>query len=373
MDVFIKTFVDGKGTFYQRVQISDNIWKDPDTGFLYCKNSILGHIGKQAYNGYEVGIADKKVVFVTREAVDVFDENSLESFEGKIITLNHPDEMVNSENAKKYWVGHIQNVKRDGDNIVGDIVIQVQDAIDKVESGELKDLSLGYNAKLVPTKDGGLKQTEIVINHLAIVAEGRAKNARIVDEQTVTDEDTVALQDAIHINNRETHINETDTYDDETNKSTNSRVVVEHSTHEVIDDKPNKENASVYDENKEGEKELKTFIDFMNDLKQINAMPKSEFKDKAYEALNAECKEVLDVDLPAMEVIVKDSAIEKSVGLKDTKIEEEEQPKPLVAYSQDEEYFFDNLYRSFDNADTAKKYASMTSRDVYRMLKEGKK
>lgn len=346
MDVFIKTFVDGKGTFYQRVQISDNIWKDPDTGFLYCKNSILGHIGKQAYNGYEVGIADKKVVFVTREEIDVFDENSLESFEGKPITLNHPDEMVNSKNFKDYAVGNIQNVRRDGDNIVGDIVIQVQDAIDKVESGELKDLSLGYNAKLVPTKDGGLKQTEIVINHLAIVAEGRAKNARIVDEQTVTDEQIVDEQ----------------TVEEEVVEEPKEEI-------EVIKEEP----TEIVDENKEGEKELKTFIDFMNDLKQINAMPKSEFKDKAYEALNKECKEVLDVDLPAMEVIVKDSAIEKSVGLKDTKIEEEEQPKPLVAYSQDEEYFFDNLYRSFDNADTAKKYASMTSRDVYRMLKEGKK
>lgn len=59
-DGMIKKFVDGNGIFYQRVKISDNIEREEETGFLYCYNSILGHIGVQAYNGWEVDMRDKK-------------------------------------------------------------------------------------------------------------------------------------------------------------------------------------------------------------------------------------------------------------------------------------------------------------------------
>ena len=82
------------------------------------------------------------------------------------------------------------------------------------------------------------------------------------------------------------------------------------------------------EQKKEVEKQMKTFIDFMNDWKQINVMPKSEFRDKAYEALNTECKETLQVDLPALDVVVvKDSAIEKSVGTAGNKEFKDEEEK----------------------------------------------
>lgn len=325
MDELLKVFIDGKGTFYQRVKLSDNIEKEPDTGYLYCKNAILGHVGEQAYNGWEVGISDKKVVYVKREAQDVFDEESINSIKGKPVTLNHPDELVNSKNFKDYVVGFIDEVWQDGENIVGVIVIQDEKAIQAVETGELKDLSLGYTARLVDCGDGKLKQTEIVINHLAIVAEGRAKNARIVDEKTVDEEET-----------------------------------------------PIEQNVEG-EEEKEVKKQMKTFIDFMRDFKEINAMPKSEFRDKAYEALNVECKEALQVELPALDVVeIKDSAIEKSVGFKDTKEgNQEPEVKVMKTFAQDEETYFKKLYRSMDNKETAKKLASTTYMDVYEML-EGK-
>ena len=332
MDELLKVFIDGKGTFYQRVQLSDNIEKEPDTGYLYCKNAILGHVGEQAYNGWEVGLSDQKVVYIKREAQDVFDEASLASIKGKPITLGHPDELVNSKNFKDYVVGFIDEVWRDGDNLVGVIVIQDEKAIDAVERGELKDLSLGYTARLVKdSNDGKFKQTEIIINHLAIVAEGRAKNARIVDEKTVVEE--------------------------QTEETTTEQVVVENT-----------------EKKKEVVNKMKTFVDFMKDWKEINAMPKSEFRDKAYEALNAECKEALQVDLPALEVVViKDEAIEKSVGLKDSEKDNPQEPekKPMKVYAVDEERYFQKLYRSFDDKETARKYANMSYHDVIEQL-EGK-
>ena len=378
MDELLKVFIDGKGTFYQRVKLSDNIEKEPDTCYLYCKNAILGHVGEQAYNGWEVGITDQKVVYVKREAQDVFDEASLNSIKGKPVTLNHPDELVNSKNFKDYVVGFIDEVWQDGDNIVGVIVIQDEQAIKAVETGELKDLSLGYTARLVKDEDGKLKQTEIVINHLAIVGEGRAKNARIVDEKTVKDEEKQELKDSKDFYKTETYSTMNEEYDNENHERITVETVVTKRWYKYV---PNGDgNNAISDEQsvekkKEVEKQMKTFIDFMNEFKQVNAMPKSEFRDKAYEALNLECKEALKVELPALDVVVvKDSVIEKSVGTagnKEFKDEQGEEKKTLKTYGQDEEAWFKKLYRSMDNKETAKKYASMTYMDVYEML-EGK-
>jgi hypothetical protein len=378
MDELLKVFIDGKGTFYQRVKLSDNIEKEPDTGYLYCKNAILGHVGEQAYNGWEVGITDQKVVYVKREAKDVFDEDSMNSIKGKPVTLNHPDELVNSKNFKDYVVGFIDEVWQDGDNIVGVIVIQDEKAIQAVEAGELKDLSLGYTARLVKDEDGKLKQTEIVINHLAIVGEGRAKNARIVDEKTVGDEPK-ELNDSKDFYRTETFTTMNEEYDNDNHERITIETVVTKRWYKWVSD-GNSEQAisdekSVKDK-KEVEKEMKTFIDFMKDWKEINVMPKSEFRDKAYEALNVECKEALQVELPALDVVeIKDSAIEKSVGTAGNKEFNDEggeqKPKTLKTYSRDEETYFKKLYRSMDNRETAKKYASMTYMDVYEMF-EGK-
>jgi hypothetical protein len=331
MDELLKVFIDGKGTFYQRVKLSDNIEKEKETGYLYCKNSILGHIGIQAYNGYEVGITDQKVVYIHRQEQDVFDEASMNSIKGKPVTKNHPEEMVNSKNFKDYVVGFIDDVWRDGDNLVGVIVIQDEEAIKAVESGELKDLSLGYTAKLVKLEDGVLKQENIVINHLAIVANGRAKNARIMDQETV-----------------ETILEVTEENSDTNNKKNEGETKIK----------------------------MKTFIDFMNDFKQVNAMPKSEFRDKAYEQLNLECQETLKVSLPSLDVVeIKDSAIENSVGVRDSvePIDEtKKEPKVLKIYAQDEDMYFKKLYRSMDKTENAKKYSSMSYMDVIEML-EGRK
>ena len=362
MNEVIKQFLDGNGLFYSRIKISDNIEQEEETGFLFCKNAILGHIGTQAYNGYEVGITDQKVVHVVREEKDVFDEDSIASFDGKPITIYHPEVMVDSKNFKDYAVGHIKNVRRDGDNLVGDLVIQTQDAIDKVLSGELKDLSLGYTAKLVPLADGTLKQEDIVINHLALVEEGRAINARIVDNQTVMVGDE---EKQVEINDKNVS-EEVQEVVEEVVEKTNSYETLKQ---EYLD--------SIQKENKENEKgELqmeKNFKYFVDELKIIQPMKKSEFRDKMYEALNAECKELLGVELPALdEVVIKDEAIEKSVGFADNlSVKDEKEEKPLIgAYAQEERYIA-NLYRKFDDKDTARKYASMTYNDVIEMLERG--
>lgn len=389
MNEILKQFLDGNGLFYSRIKISDNIEQEEETGFLFCKNAILGHVGTQTYNGYEVGMTDQKVVHVVREEKDVFDEDSIASFDGKPITIYHPEVMVDSKNFKDYAVGHIKNVRRDGDNLVGDLVIQTQDAIDKVLSGELKDLSLGYTAKLVPLADGTLKQEDIVINHLALVEEGRAINARIVDNQTVVvgddeislndgDGEATPINDGKHTTQRMTIENVKNTYDDETGEETTERDIKEIIKHtHSYEDMKQEYLDSIQKENKDIEKgELqmeKNFKYFVDELKVVQTMKKSEFRDKMYEALNAECKETLGVELPSLdEVVVKDEAIEKSVGFADNlSVKDEKEEKPLIgAYAQEERYIA-NLYRKFDDKETARKYSSMTYHDVIEMLERG--
>lgn len=386
MDEVLKAFLDGKGLFYNRIKISDNIEEEPETNFLYCYNAVLGHVGVQTYNGYEVGLTDQKVVYVVREEKEVFDEDSMKSFEGKPLTIYHPDVMVNSKNFKDYAVGIIQNVRRDGDNLVGDLVIQVQDAIDKVKSGELKDLSLGYQAKLVPMADGRLKQEDIVINHLALVEEGRAINARIVDSQTVVvgeepsnGDDTQEINDALHTTKKIVTEVVEETYDDKTGEETVKRVVTEEVNHKHTYEDLKQQYLDSIDKTKQEKGEMpkmeKDFKYFLDEFKVISKMEKSEFRDKMYEALNTECKETLNVELPQIkEVVITDKAIEGSIGLADNlQQKEEEQPKPLVGAYGQEERWFANLYRQFNDKNVARKYSSMSYHDVIDMLERGNK
>ena len=378
----IKDFADGQATFYSKIPISDNIFLEDETGFLYCKNSIVGNVGVQKYLGKEIGLKGKdgkKVIEMVRLEDSVFNEVSMASYEGKPITLHHPDKKVNSKNYKDYIVGSIKDVKRDEDNLSSDIVLYDAYTIDKVQKGEMKDLSLGYRAKIVQMADGRYKQTDIVINHLAIVEQGRAINAQIVDNKTVNDDEeneTVLepqdFSDKIHVTESENHSVRINTYDDETHEETTKEVTTYESKHthyevakqQLIDSKL---------KNKGDNTMEKDFKYFMAELKDLATYPKGEFRDAALKALSVECKDTLGTELPTIEDI-KQSVIDKSVGFKDTKDETKEEPetKTLKIFANDEERYFKSLYRKMDNPEVARKYASMDYNDVLDAMTEGR-
>ncbi len=380
-------FKDGLGTFYSKIPISTNIFLEDETGFLYCKNSILGNTGVQKYLGKEIGLKGEeanKVIEMVRDEESVFDKASMSSFEGKPITLFHPKGKVNSKNYKKFLVGSIKDVKRDEGNLASDIVLYDEYTIDKVKKGELKDLSLGYRAKVVQMADGRYKQTDIIINHLAIVEEGRAINAQIMDENTVIEEKQEIdlepkdfkdmFKDTVFVTQTNNTTKRVETYDDDTGESTTKEINTYESKRskydvlkqQLIDSKTNKKGENQMEKTKD-------FKYFMAELKDLAVYPKGEFRDKAYVALSEDCKETLGTVLPTIED-TKQSVIANSVGLKDTKIEEQEQEKTKVLeiYAQDENRYFENLYRSMDNKDTARKYAEMTFHDVYTAMSEGR-
>lgn len=190
--MFIKT-IDGEvKQFYFTTKLSNNI-EVLENGFLRCNNVIMGRTGTQQYTTRELNIqtSDGKVhvININRYEEDVFHPETLKSMEGKTVTIGHPKDekgqiqFVSADNVDDLEVGYILNVRRDGNNVVGDIIINNQEAIDMIINKDIKELSLGYDTKYELDGEEALKQTQIVINHLALVERGRAGNARIVDEK----------------------------------------------------------------------------------------------------------------------------------------------------------------------------------------------
>lgn len=155
-------------------KLSTNISKTPE-GYLICLNCSIARTGIQKYLGQELGIDDKydEYVPVYRLEEDVFSPAAMASFEGKSITDNHPHQPVDVNNNAVVDKGHIQNIRRVGDELVGDLIIKDPNLISIVENGVKREISCGYNCQYEPYKDG-YRQIDIRGNHVAIVDKGRA-------------------------------------------------------------------------------------------------------------------------------------------------------------------------------------------------------
>lgn len=165
-------------------KLSQHRYLTPE-GYLVCVDSVLARTGKQTYRRNEVfgDAEDDSEIEIDRTPEEVFSEETLASFENKPITVEHPDEDVNSENYKDYAVGFVRDIHRGRDNgqdvILGTLVIQDKKTIDEIKNGEHTDLSCGYDCDI--TEDEHPQQRNIRGNHVALCTQGRAGNARIVD------------------------------------------------------------------------------------------------------------------------------------------------------------------------------------------------
>ncbi|GHU91244.1 hypothetical protein FACS1894202_12340 [Clostridia bacterium] len=119
----------------------------------------------------------------------VFNENSLATYKGKPVILTHDAGRVTKDNVAEYIIGTILTEGQRSDNDVrAEIVIH---DTDELKASRLKELSLGYDLVLDETpgewegRPYDAIQTEIVINHLAIVREARAgEQARLNIDST---------------------------------------------------------------------------------------------------------------------------------------------------------------------------------------------
>ena len=169
-----------------------------ENGFL-VDTPVVARLGVQVYY-----MDDGRTVREFRPAEEVFKDESLASYQGKPMTLDHV--FVNSENAKEVVVGSVTGKAEPlGSSVVAPIVVYDNTAIQEAMAGKAKELSVGYSAILDETPGWGdpvtgeyvLKsdgdqfdapdgwqefdaiQRDIKVNHLAMVYRGRAGIAKL--------------------------------------------------------------------------------------------------------------------------------------------------------------------------------------------------
>lgn len=161
-------------------------------GYLVASPKVA-RTGIQEYRGAEVGKPDQDIVRVFRPEEEVFATDALHSFGHRPVTIDHPPEMVDAKNWKKYARGTTGgDVVRDGECVVIPMALMDQDAIAEVEDGK-RELSMGYTADLdfTPGKTPAGEQYDAVQrnirgNHLAIVDKARGgSQLRVFDAQPV--------------------------------------------------------------------------------------------------------------------------------------------------------------------------------------------
>lgn len=109
---------------------------------------------------------------------EVFDPESLVSYQGKPIIITHDAGLIDKRNVDKEQIGTILTKGyEDGDDVRADIVIHNTDAM---KNSHLRELSVGYNLDL-DEKPGTWNgqhydaiQRNIRVNHLALVRKARA-------------------------------------------------------------------------------------------------------------------------------------------------------------------------------------------------------
>lgn len=178
--------------FYTVEQLSPKISETPE-GFLLCESVPVARTGEMTYKAGEVPVKDRGGVVTIKRTEDVvFDDVTIRSFEGKPVTLDHPDDFVTPENWTELAHGTVQNVRRgtgeQDDLLLADLLITTVKAIELVKSG-LREVSCGYDADYAELEAGLGEQKNIIGNHIALVDKGRAGSRCAIGDKASTHRD----------------------------------------------------------------------------------------------------------------------------------------------------------------------------------------
>lgn len=179
------------GTFYAVEQLSPRKVKTPE-GYLICKDVPISRTGDFEYSSLEVGGIPGKggKVIMSRTPEELFRPETIASFEGKPIVIGH-DRFADPQNINAISVGHIQNVRQgEGEQssmLLADLFLDSVRGIRLVESGELQDVSCGYDAQAIDDGNGRGHQEGIVGNHLALVKKARCGEACKIGDGSMSD------------------------------------------------------------------------------------------------------------------------------------------------------------------------------------------
>ena len=172
-------------------RLSENMHETPE-GFLVCLGVPIARTGPMEYAEGETPLeaGEDGIIEIDRTAEEVFRPQTIASFEGKAVTILHPNDFVSPQNWSQLAKGIVQNVRAGtGDqatDLIADLLITDYMAINLVKNG-LREVSCGYQAEYTQTGKGKGIQTNIIGNHVALVDEGRAgSDYAIKDHKGVT-------------------------------------------------------------------------------------------------------------------------------------------------------------------------------------------
>lgn len=168
---------------YYGTKISPHMTDTPE-GYLVCHDVPIARTGDMVYRAGELGLEGDpdRPVTVRRYAEDVFDRAAVASFEGKDVTAGHPAESVGPANHAAYSKGHVQNVRREGEKLVADLLVKDAALISDIKNNVIREVSCGYLCSYEPEGDH-YRQGNIRGNHVAVVPRGRAGREVAIKDQ----------------------------------------------------------------------------------------------------------------------------------------------------------------------------------------------
>lgn len=148
-------------------------------GSLLCRDVPLARTGWMMYGPGETPIKcgkDTSVAYVERTDKTLFADRCLASFVGASVVDEHPNDDVTPANWKRLAKGTVLTARRgtgdDAELVLGDLLITDADLIKSIQSGK-REVSAGYDADYEQVSDGIGMQSNIIVNHIALVERGR--------------------------------------------------------------------------------------------------------------------------------------------------------------------------------------------------------
>lgn len=182
--------------FFVQSRLSEHQSITPE-GYLLCQAVPITRTGSLEYQPDEVPVSagGKNCVTIYRDAGDLFDPAAIASYEGKPVTIGHPDQDVNPSNWRDLAKGHVQNVRRgsgnEADLLLADILVTDEEAIELIRKRGIREISCGYDADYEEIEPGKGKQVSFIGNHVALVDAGRA-GPRCAVRDTIKDSRNMA-------------------------------------------------------------------------------------------------------------------------------------------------------------------------------------
>ena len=195
--------------FYAPAQLGRSRRITPE-GYLLCEGVPIARLGTQVYSAEELHNPDPNAsqlvpdsdgrIVVERRAEEVFSDESMASFEGKDVTIEHPNQNLTPDTWSNESVGHMQNIRRgtgvEDDLLVADLLIKDPAAIAYINR-ELPEVSCGYNSEYKQVGPGRAIQRNIIGNHLALVERGRAGPRCAFKDHSKTGETFMRTKDTL--------------------------------------------------------------------------------------------------------------------------------------------------------------------------------